>query len=58
MPDITKNYPKPVVDKAFWLQEKIYRDGLTPVGFMAHAKTYAETHGARVVSEHIKRQVR
>jgi hypothetical protein len=51
-------YPKEDVAKAFWLQEKIYREGLVPVGFMKVARQYAETEAVKTYAKHIRQELR
>lgn len=51
-------YDPAVVDKAFWLQQKIYEDGLYPVGFMKMARKRTERTAAPVVARSIGRRLR
>lgn len=46
------------VDKAFWLQAKIRRDGIVPVGYMAYAANWARANGHEVVSSNVATSLR
>lgn len=45
-----------IVEKAFWLQDKIRRSGIDAVRFMREAEVWAEKNGSRLVAQHIKRK--
>jgi hypothetical protein len=51
-------YDPDVVDKAFWLQQKIYEDGLYPVGFMRVAHQKASNRSAQTVAKNIRRRLK
>lgn len=46
-----------VIEKAFWLQQKIKREGLDAVNFMQTAEEFAEDAGGEVVQTHIERKL-
>lgn len=45
------------LQKARWLQTKIYEQGLDPVWFMRAARRYAESEGTDVVGDAIGRRL-
>lgn len=49
----------PVVrELAFWLQEKIYEEGIEGVGYMAAARVWARANAAEVVADEISKEFR
>jgi len=53
------DYDGATIEKAFWLQEKIRRDGIEGIGFMQAGRNVAVARGgpmvARKISKHLKR---
>lgn len=55
--DLSRFSPE-TVDKAFWLQEHIRRNGIEGINYMFHARTEARTRGPRVVADNISNELR
>lgn len=47
------SYPKPVIDRAFYLQQKIKRDGLDSVGFMHDAFLVIQAQAVKTTEKEI-----
>lgn len=47
-----------VRELAFWLQERIYSDGIEGIHFMQDARLWAEANAADVVAENISKELR
>lgn len=45
-------------DLAFWLQDKIYREGLEPIGFMKAGRRKVSQDGADIVAENIRERLK
>lgn len=45
-------------DLAYWLQDKIYREGLEPVGFMAASERWAKRNASDEVEKHLRRNLK
>ncbi|SEG35977.1 hypothetical protein SAMN04488133_2008 [Halobellus limi] len=45
-------------DLAFWLQDKIYREGLEPIWFMRRAERWAKSEASDVVADAISRRLK
>lgn len=52
------SYSGEVVELAFWLQEKIYTEGLEGIHFMADARMWAERRAAEVTADEISKELR
>jgi hypothetical protein len=52
------DYDQDVVNKAFWLQQKIYEEGLFPVGYMKKTRRLAAERSGEMVAKNIRRRLR
>ncbi len=52
------SYPKPVVDRAFYLQRKIKRDGLDGIGYMNDAFLVIQSQAADTTSQEIEKNLK
>ena len=48
-----ESYDNDTIAKAFWLQEKIRRDGTPAVKYMATARKLVVARGSNVVAKHV-----
>lgn len=48
----------PVRELAFWLQDKIYREGIDGIHFMADAHRWAEREADNVTADEISKELR
>lgn len=55
--EVAMRAPDGVIEKAFWLQEKIRRDGIDAIEFMEQARRWAEKDADRVVADAIDRRL-
>lgn len=55
--EVAMRAPDTVVEKAFWLQEKIRRDGIDAIEFMEQARRWAEKDADNVVADAIDRRL-
>jgi hypothetical protein len=46
------------IARAYWLQQKIYQEGLDPVKFMEAAEEWVRRHGDQVVKNNIEKELR
>lgn len=46
------------IQKALWLQQKIKRDGLDAVRFIAAARTHLQREAPGIVSKHLNRTLK
>lgn len=51
-------YDQETLYLAFWLQEKIYKEGIEGVHFMEKAEAWASENAADITARRISRQVR
>lgn len=51
-------YDEETLVLAFWLQDKIYKEGIPGVHFMKDAQTWAEDNAAEITADRITRQLR
>jgi hypothetical protein len=47
-----------VRELSFWLQDKIYREGIEGIHFMKTAETWAEERAADVTADEISKEIR
>lgn len=52
------SYPKPVIDRAFYLQRKIKRDGLDGIGYMNDAYLVMESQAEEIVEDEIEKNLK
>jgi hypothetical protein len=57
MGDLDK-YDRETLFLAFWLQEKIYTEGLEGIHYMEKAQIWAERNAADITADRISRQLR
>ena len=51
------NYDSSTITKAFWLQEKIRRDGIEGIGFMQAGRNVAISNGPSMTARKISKQL-
>ena len=51
-------YPKPVVDRAFYLQRKIRRDGLRGIGYMNDAFLVMQSQAVETTEQEIEKNLK
>ncbi len=51
-------YPRPVVNRAFYLQRKIKRDGLDSVGYMHDAFLVIQSQAVDTTENHIEKNLK
>lgn len=51
-------YPKPVVDRAFYLQRKIKRDGLDGIGYMNDAFLVMQSQAVDTTEKNIQKNLK
>jgi hypothetical protein len=51
-------YDDETVYLAFWLQDKIYREGISGVHYMEDARVWAEKNSADITAKRISRELR
>jgi len=56
--DLLTVVPDDTLQKAFWLQEHIRREGIDAVKFMSAAREYAERHGEDTIAGYIERELK
>ena len=51
-------YDEETLYLAFWLQDKIYREGIEGIHFMRKARSWAEDNAADITADRISQELR